>query len=224
MNRAAATMLPLVAGDHLTRAEFLRRWEEAPEIKRAELIGGQVYMPSPLSLSHAQMANLMGAWLATYASETPGCEAGQDATWYMLDDAPQPDAHLRILVSHGGQSFVKDDFGCGAPELAAEVALSSASYDLHQKRELYAQAGVKEYLAVLLKEKQVRWGRLVGARYQPMEHRPDGTLRSIVFPGLWLDPTALLALDSRRMLKVLRNGLKSREHAEFVKQLAKRKK
>lgn len=31
---------PLAAGDKLTRAEFLRRWEAHREIKNAELIGG----------------------------------------------------------------------------------------------------------------------------------------------------------------------------------------
>jgi len=33
---------PLVAGDRLTREEFLRRWEAIPELKKAELIGGGV--------------------------------------------------------------------------------------------------------------------------------------------------------------------------------------
>lgn len=37
---------PLGPGEKLTRDEFLRRWEAHPEIKRAELIGGIVYMPS----------------------------------------------------------------------------------------------------------------------------------------------------------------------------------
>ena len=34
---------PLVAGDRLTRDEFLRRWAAHPEIKIAELLGGLVY-------------------------------------------------------------------------------------------------------------------------------------------------------------------------------------
>ena len=45
---------PLEAGDKLTRAEFLRRWEAHPEIKKAELIGGMVFMPSPLCLQHRE--------------------------------------------------------------------------------------------------------------------------------------------------------------------------
>jgi hypothetical protein len=39
---------PLEGGDHLTRDEFERRYEAQPDIKRAELIEGVVYMPSPV--------------------------------------------------------------------------------------------------------------------------------------------------------------------------------
>ncbi len=42
----------LVAGDFLSRDEFLRRWEAMPHVKRAELIRGVVYMPSPVSMDH----------------------------------------------------------------------------------------------------------------------------------------------------------------------------
>jgi hypothetical protein len=45
---------PLETGDRLTRAEFLRRWEAHPEIKKAELIGGRVFMPSPLCLQQRE--------------------------------------------------------------------------------------------------------------------------------------------------------------------------
>src|SRR5438034_23129 len=49
---------------------------------------------------------------------------------------------------------------------------------------------------------------------------PDGILRSQVFPGLWLDPVALLQLDSHRVTEVLRQGLATPEHAAFVAKLA----
>ena len=35
-------------GDRLTRAEFERRYEAMPNLKKAELIEGVVYMPSPV--------------------------------------------------------------------------------------------------------------------------------------------------------------------------------
>ena len=39
---------PLENGDRLTRAEFERRYDAMPEVKKAELIEGIVYMPSPV--------------------------------------------------------------------------------------------------------------------------------------------------------------------------------
>ncbi len=39
---------PLENGDRLTRVEFERRYEAMPNLKKAELIEGEVYMPSPV--------------------------------------------------------------------------------------------------------------------------------------------------------------------------------
>ena len=39
---------PLENGDTLTRAEFERRYEAMPHLKKAELIEGVVYVPSPV--------------------------------------------------------------------------------------------------------------------------------------------------------------------------------
>src|SRR5260370_11775547 len=80
---------PLVAGDKLTRAEFLRRWEADPEIKNAELIGGIVYMASPVSAEHGDMDGDVGGWLFTYKMATPGTACGHNTTSSLLDDTPQ---------------------------------------------------------------------------------------------------------------------------------------
>jgi Uma2 family endonuclease len=214
---------PLVAGDVLSRAEFLRRWEAMPHVKKAELIRGIVYMPSPLSLEHGDTDNQVGAWLAIYAAFTPGCKGSSNATWLMLGDAPQPDNSLRILPAYGGQSRVQGRYAQGAPEFLAETCLSSTAYDLHQKLDLYQEAGVQEYLAVLLRERELRWHHRVGDTFQVVPAPPDGVYRSALFPGLWLDGPALLAEDMARVLATLQQGLNSPEHAAFVEQLARRR-
>jgi hypothetical protein len=213
----------LVAGDKLTRAEFLRRWEAHPEIKNAELIGGVVYMPSPLSLEHADMDGDVGGWLWTYKVATPGTACGHNATSFILEDTPQPDVNLRIRPEYGGSSRVEGKYLAGVPELLTEICRSSASYDLHVKLDLYQAAGVPEYLAVLLFEKEVRWHVLVNGRYQLLPPDPDGLFRSRVFPGLWLDGAALLAGNMQQVLARLQEGLRSGEHEQFVAELARRK-
>lgn len=137
---------PLGPGDKLTRQEFLRRWEAHPEIKRAELIGGIVYIPSPVRLEHGSIESDMGIWLGTYRMATAGTDCGYNTTTFLLDDTPQPDLHLRILPEYGGNSREEDGYLGGIPELLAEVCLSSAAYDLHIKYDLYETAQVPEYL------------------------------------------------------------------------------
>jgi len=44
---------PLQPGDRLNRAEFERRYHAMPDCKKAELIEGVVYVPSPARLRHA---------------------------------------------------------------------------------------------------------------------------------------------------------------------------
>ncbi len=213
---------PLVAGDKLTRDEFLRRWEAMPDVKFAELIGGIVYMPSPLSFRHADRDNNVGTWLGVYAASTPGCRASDNATCLVGDDAPQPDTHLRLLASHGGQSREEGLYLLGAPELAAEVCLSSTAYDLQQKLELYKTAGVIEYVAVLVRERDVRWHQRRGDEFEVLPVPADGVFRSAGVPGMWLDAPALLAGDMARVLAVLAQGTASPEHAAFVARLGER--
>jgi hypothetical protein len=213
----------LAAGDKLTRAEFLRRWEAHPEIKKAELIGGIVYMPSPVSFEHGVMDGDVGTWLGTYRAATPGTDSGHNTTSFLLADTPQPDNFLCILPEYGGSSWVEDKYLGGRPELLAEISRSSASYDLHVKLELYQAAGVPEYLAILLYEEEVRWHVLVNGQYQLLSPDRDGLFRSRIFPGLWLDSKALLARNLQQVLARLQEGLNSPEHKQFVAELARRK-
>jgi len=211
---------PLVAGERLSADEFLRRWDAAPHIKFAELIGGTVRMPSPLSLDHGDMDIAIGTWLGVYTIATPGCRAGSNTTWRMLEDVPQPDVHMRVLPEYGGQSGVEGPYPRGAPELAVEVCISSTSYDLHEKKDLYQSAGVIEYVTVLVHESEVRWHRLVDGAYQLLPAAADGVIRSLAFPGLWLHVPALLEGNLAQVVATLNQGLLSSEHAAFVSRLA----
>jgi Uma2 family endonuclease len=212
---------PLVAGERLTRDEFLRRWEAMPHVKRAELIEAVVYIPSPVSFEHGDSDFHVSAWLGTYEAHTPGCRGSSSATWLMDESsAPQPDDSLRILPEYGGQSRREGKYVAGAPEFLAEISLSSAEYDLHQKKDVYEQNGVQEYMVVLVEEQEVRWHRLIDGGFQLVPQPADGIYRSAVFPGLWLDAAALLSGDLARVLAVLQQGLQTPEHQQFVERLA----
>jgi Uma2 family endonuclease len=197
----------LVTGERLTVDEFLRRWEELPDLKNAELIDGIVYVSSPVGLEHSRLDTRIIWWLSHYACLTPGCDGGSNGTWLMADSAPQPDADLCILPSHGGQSGNKGPLAADAPELAVEICVTSADLDLGPKQALYQRAGVREYITVEAPGQRLIWRGLENGGYVTLALHPDGIIRSQVFPGLWLDLAAFWANDRARMLEVLSAGL-----------------
>ncbi len=218
---AVAEPIPLEAGDHLDQPTFHARYEAMPPDTRAELIGGVVYMMSPMKNPHGKHTRNISFWLRSYELATPGVEGGDNLTTILGPDSePQPDACLYILPEKGGQIRInEDEYTVGAPELVVEVASSTESYDLHSKKKDYEAAGVQEYIVVALRQRQVFWFVLRDGQYRPLEARDDGIYRSKVFPGLWLDPTSLLELDGARIRAVLQQGLESPEHAEFIRKL-----
>jgi Uma2 family endonuclease len=213
---------PLENGDRLTRAEFERRYDAMPGLKKAELIEGEVYMPSPVRHGgHSHPHTRLVTWLGTYETDTPGVEAGDNGSIRLdLDNEPQPDGYLIIRPEYGGQARISaDDYIEGAPELVGEIASSSVSYDLGKKLNAYRRNGVREYVVWRVLDRQVDWFVNREGRFEPMPPAADGILRSAVFPGLWLDPAALVRGDKARVKAVLQGGLDSPEHATFVARL-----
>jgi Uma2 family endonuclease len=220
---ARALIPPLENGDTLTREEFERRYHAMPRVKKAELIEGKVYMPSPVRRrNHSIPDNTIAGWLFTYRAVTPGVSSASHGTM-RLDEAnePQPDADLRIEERCGGQSKIsEDDYLEGAPELVVEIAASSASHDLREKLAVYQRNGVREYIVWATFDKELYWFDLAaGANVRLLEDEYD-IIRSQVFPGLWLNVPALLCDDLAGVLNTLQQGIASAAHQEFVQRLA----
>jgi Uma2 family endonuclease len=213
------TVKPLINGERMSREEFLGRWDLLPELKRAELIRGVVHTASPLSLAHGKGDTDVSLWLGYYAAHTPGTEAFSNASVLILDDVPQPDVCLRIKPEFGGRSGQRGPLVAGPVELIAEIAVTSGDIDLGEKLRLYEEAGVREYI-VVEPGARVTWQILEGDRYTVSPPDADGVHRSRVFPGLWLDPAALLAGDGPRILETLNRGLAGEEHGAFIARLA----
>jgi hypothetical protein len=212
--------VPLLSnGDRMSQAEFHRRYEQYPEDVKFELIGGIVYMTSPLRRSHGNYHLKLALALELFASATPGVEGLDNATAILGEESePQPDLALRIREKYGGRSRVNpDDYVEGPAELMAEVAYSTRAIDMNQKRVDYVRAGVIEYMVLCVEERELHWFDFRTGR--PIRPNPQGISRSRVFPGLWIDNQALLDRNSARIIEVVHQGLASREHAAFVKRL-----
>ena len=213
---------PLESGDRLTRQEFEHRYYLMPENLKAELIEGVVYVASPVRAnSHGRPHAKIMAWLTAYWVATPGVDVQDNATVRLdIDNEPQPDALLRIEPEVGGNSRIsEDDYIEGAPELIAEIAASSASYDMNAKLNAYRRNGVQEYIVWQIYENRLDWFRLQEGRYVSFEPDAEGVIRSQFFPGLWLSVNALREGNLAEVLAVLQQGLQTAEHQAFAERL-----
>ncbi|OUC13873.1 MAG: hypothetical protein B0A82_14685 [Alkalinema sp. CACIAM 70d] len=216
------TTPPLENGDHLSLSEFEQRYQAMAQHCKAELIEGIVFMASPVrARNHGRPHAAVMGWLFSYWQATPGIELLDNPT-VRLDPAnePQPDACLRIETIVGGRSRItEDDYVEGAPELVVEIAASSASYDLHSKKQVYCRNGVQEYLVWRVLDQALDWFVLSNGDYVPLLADADGILRSQIFPGLWLAETDLLSGNLARVVSVLQLGLNSSEYQAFQQSL-----
>jgi Uma2 family endonuclease len=210
----------LHSGDRMTQQEFHWAYEQAPDEFRAELIGGTVFVASPLRRRHGTNHLLLGSLFSAYEADTPGVEAGDNSTIILAKDAePQPDLYLRILPEFGGQSrTTDDDYIDGAPELVLEVAHSGRAIDLHLKRADYTKHGVLEYLVYLVDVKQLKWFDLKTKK--ELGPDMDGVYRIRTFPGFWIDGQALPGKHRKRLMTTLEKGLATPEHTAFAAKLA----
>jgi hypothetical protein len=238
---------PLVEGQRLDQRTFHARYEAMPPGTRAELINGVVYIHkyvhgigkvwasrgrlphipvcevlfSPVGPLHGRAHLVTAGWINCYLENTPGVDGLDNASTALgTKSEPQPDAMLRIPWECGGRT--RDDAGIieGVPELLAEVSHTTRYIDLGPKLEDYERVGVREYVVRTVEPDAVYWFVLRDGRIMQLQPGPDGIYRSEVFPGLWLDPQALIRGDRRRLREVIEFGCATPEHAAFVARLA----
>ena len=191
---------PLQAGDSLTRTEFERRYAAMPKLKKAELIEGIVYIASPVRASvhgipHVKLSTL----LQVYATRYPGLIVADNSTVRLNTfNEPQPD--LLLMRENGQATIDAEGYINGAPELIAEIAASSVSYDLHQKKRTYLRAGVQEYLVWLTDENRLIWWQFDDGEFIEISPNAEGILTSPTFPGLVIDSAALTSGDLAQAL------------------------
>ena len=177
-------------------------------------------MASPLRLAHGEFHSELAAVLTLYKAATPGVQVADNATAILADDSePQPDLILRVLPEFGGRSrTTSDDYVAGPPEFIVEIAHSSVAIDLFDKKDDYTKAGVLEYAVVCLEEREIAWFDLAAGTRLAID--ADGILRSMTFPGLWIDGGALFSRNAGQLVATAQAGIATAEHARFAQQLA----
>lgn len=214
----------LESGDQLSRPEFERRYAAMPSGIKAELIDGVVYMASPVRHGdHGQPHSRFNGFLVMYMAATPGTDTGDNSSLRLdLASEPQPDCLLRIVREAGGTSSIDDEgYLVGGPELVAEIAASSVSYDLGPKLKTYRRHGVGEYVVWRVQDEEIDWFILRAGDYDRLPPDEGGVIRSEAFPGLWLNVPALLRDDMASVQRTLQQGLAGAEHETFRARLSR---
>jgi Uma2 family endonuclease len=198
-------LIPLESGDRRTRAEFHRRYCARPDIYKAELVDGVVYVATRVRADHGAATAALCAWAGTYAAYEPDVHVAVRVTTLLgTNSEVQPDvAVFRDVAADGRARATPEDYLEGPPELIAEVAMSSASYDLHDKLEVYRRAGVPEYIVWRILDERIDWFRLRNGRYVRAEPDGRGVIESASFPGLRLAVAKMLAGDLAGVLDEL---------------------
>ncbi len=211
-------------GDHLEWDEYLHRCEHNNHASKTELLFGKVYMTPRRYTFHDQPISELTYLLMTYAKATEGVEASCETTLRQDKfNAPEPDLLMRLI--HGGGSYVDGEgYLTGTPEFIMEVAASSVNYDLFEKKDLYQQIGVKEYVVWRTEDAQFDAFDLVDGKFVPRDVTSTKRWESKIFPGFVLDLPSLLKGEYKQALTTLQQSLNSPAHAAFVADLQARKK
>lgn len=211
---------PLQFGNRLTRAEFHRRYQAMPQLKKAELIEGAVFIPSLVSYQkHGKPHGFIMTCLGIYAAATPGLEFADNAT-VILDTENEVQLDALLRKQHGASRINADGYLEGAPELIVEIAASTVSYDLHDKFRVYRRAQVQEYIVWRVLDDAIDWFYLDEDAYRRLSPNSAGVIQSQVFPGFHLALPSLLADNLAAVLQALQLGIESTAHRAFVEQLA----
>ncbi|MEO3707411.1 Uma2 family endonuclease [Trichormus azollae] len=111
---------------------------------------------------------------------TPGIKLGIEPTIRLdQDNEAQPDGVLLIEVALEANSRITDDdYIEGALELVAEIAASSATYDLYDTKKAYKRNRIQEYIVWQSLENQLDWSQLHDSKYISLQTDVDGIIIS----------------------------------------------
>ncbi|MCS7032068.1 MAG: Uma2 family endonuclease [Gloeomargarita sp. SKYG116] len=123
----------------------------------------------------------------------------------------QPDAVLFIPSRQA--TIGSEDFIEGAPELIVEIAASIAAIDLHKKSKSML---ANQFRSIWFGEPSIN---KLTSSFWFLVIINSTNLKSKVFPGLWLDFSALLQGNLSQVLSVLQRALGSAEYQDFVRSL-----
>ena len=186
--------------ERMTAEEFL---ELAPEDRKAELIDGEMVMPSPPLDIHERLFGFLHALLHVYVEQHNLGEVRGSRTPVILasDQVYEPDI---LFVARERADIITPRGVMGAPDFVIEIlSRGTAAYDRGPKLRGYERAGVKEvWLIDPYGPAGTEFYWLKEGRYAPASVE-EGVLRSVAIPGfairvewLWPDGAFIPVLEA----------------------------
>lgn len=181
--------------------------ELVDEDTKAELLDGEMIVPSPSSPRHDAIAGFLRSLMNCYAEEKGlGKVFGPDALVHLTTCRKfAPDAFF-LDAADVPHPLPKKEFE-GAPALVIEVlSPSNRDYDLENKRPAYQKARVREIWLVDPDTQQVTVDRRRGKKYA-MTKTSSGRIKATVVPDFWIEADWLWADPLPNVLPCLREIL-----------------
>ena len=178
--------------DLLTAEDFLE-WLEPG--RRADLLDGEIFMHSPVSIRHAELLNFLDRLLGTYVDRHRLGRLYREVVAVRLSSRNvfQPDLAFYRAARQG---MIRDNHVEGAPDLVVELlSPGTADRDIGPKFAEYEQHGVIEYWILDPETLAHRCYRRDGELLVECAQE-EARIESQVVPGFfvmreWLDPARL---------------------------------
>jgi Uma2 family endonuclease len=159
--------------------------------QRVELIRGEIRPMSPIGSLHEVLVDWLTEWsVLTVPRKKVRVRVQNSIGLPELESAPEPDIAWVARRNYAARRPQADDVF-----LVIEVADSSRRYDLGEKADLYAEAGVRDYWVVDANHRRVVVFRDVKKnRYRSQEtFAQDAVIASLIFPKSTLNTAELFA-------------------------------
>lgn len=156
--------------------------------RQLELIEGVLIELSPETPYHANRNNQVFKYLLSMFHGLADVRSGHPIT--LLTSEPQPDLVLARLPEtlYDTQHPQPEDI-----YLLIEISYSTLDYDLNEKRQIYAQAGITEYWVIDLKNRRLLMFRdPERTNYREQTELRMGRVHPLAFPDIDLEVDRLL--------------------------------
>lgn len=162
-----------------------------------------------------ELASSVSYWLCQYRRSTP-CVESLGRVSIFLDPTTEIETTAAMWLTPGADDRPRWQRCEGVPELLVEVTATVHNKVFRRRLRVYEQSEIHELLVVTGDPRDTALYARENGRFARVSPADDGSYRSRVFPGLWLDPSALFSDEWNEMAACLDRGMATEEHAAFV--------